>query len=392
MKLSKKLKEWQRENVIDSTVADRISQYEKQRSKPLILWAVGGMGTFTIIVGFISVIAANWMHTPDWLKLSVDLVACLVIAVALYRTINRESSKAEKPWLREILVIFYYGFTLASMALIGQTYQLGGSLAKLFLVWTVATIPLVLLGRGKFLAVLWLFGSATTYLLNVESLHDFIRTLTDSSHLTMAIFVSLYLLGPMLFILISRIPWLVRERPVAAGEISRFSWLAIIVFGWMCQFLWYEGAIYDYGEVSGYVIAICFIATAVMVYFIPALYSGEHHDTHLSMCVVMATVFLLGATAVWHRYNLELVGALSNLLYLSVLAWVALKIKSTTLFNAVTALICLRIVVIYFEVFGSMLETGIGLIIGGALTLSIAWWWFKKSDTLAQQFSLHGGQ
>lgn len=392
MKLSKKLIEWQKENVIDSTTANRITQYEKKRSKPLILWAIGGLGAFTIIVGFVSIIAANWLHTPDWVKLSVDLVACLAIAVALYRSIDREGSNTEKLWMREVLVIFYYGFTLASMALIGQTYQLGGSLAKLFLIWTIATIPLALLGRGKFLAVLWLFGSATTYLLNVETLHDFIRTLTNSRHLSMAIFVSLYLLGPLFFILISRVPWLVRERPVAASEISRFSWLAIIAFGWMCQFLWYEGAIYGYGDVSGYVIAICFIATAAMVYFIPALYSDEHSDTHLSMRVVITTVFLLGSTAIWHQYNLALVGALTNLLYLCVLAWAALKIKSTTLFNAVTALICLRIVFIYFEVFGSMLETGIGLIIGGALTLSIAWWWFKRSDALAQQFGLSGGQ
>ncbi len=390
MKLAKKLKEWQVEKIIDSTTADRIIQYEKQRSKPLVLWAIGGLGAFTIIIGLISIIAANWIGISSWVKLSADLIVCLVISVALYITINSNSGKSEKLWLREVLVIFYYGFTLASMALIGQTYQLGGSLANLFLVWTITTLPLVLLGRGRFLAVLLLFGSATTYFLNVESLNDLIKSLADSKHLTTAIIVSLYLLGPMVFMLLSRVPWLVIERPVIASAISRFSWLVIILLGWTFQFLWYEKNLHANGDVSFYVIAICFIATAIVAYFMPQMYPHESRDTQLSMRVVIVTVFILGSTAIWHHSDLELVGALTNLVYMCILAWAALKIKSTVLFNTVTALICLRILFIYFEVFGSMLETGIGLIIGGTLTLLIAWWWFKKSDALAQRLGLKG--
>lgn len=392
MKLSKKLKEWQRENIIDGATADKISQHEKQKSKPVILWAAGGLGAFAIIVGVVSVIAANWIHTPDWVKLSIDLVVCLAIAVTLYNIINREDSSTEKLWLRETLVILYYGFTLASMALIGQTYQLGGSLAKLFLVWAIATIPLVLLGRGKFLAIFWLTGSVTTYILNIHSLHDLIEWLINSRHMATAVVISMYLISPLVFILISRIPWLVKERPIAANEISRFSWLAIIILGWACQFLWYDNMPVSYTSVAKNVVVICLIATSAMVYFMPRLYPDEPPDTQLSMRVVLASVFLLGAMAIWHRSSLDLIGALTNLLYLCVLAWAALKIKSTTLFNVVTALICIRILVIYFEVFGSMLETGIGLIIGGALTLAITWWWFKKSNVLAQQFSMPGGK
>jgi uncharacterized membrane protein len=391
MKLSKKLQEWQEQSFIDNATAQKITEYEKQRAKPLILWALGGLGSFSIIVGLISVIAANWLYIPDHIKLATDLIACIVIAIALYKTIASDDKGVEKLWIREVLIIFYYGFTLASMALIGQTYQLGGSVAKLFLVWSIATIPLALLGRGKFLAVLWLIGSATTYILNIESLHDYIRSLTHSHQLTTAIFLSAYLLGPLIFLLISRIPWLVKNRAITAAEFSKFSWLAIMIFGWMSQFLWYEKIVYGHQTEALYIVGICFIATIVTTLFIPRLYSEESNDTQLSMRVILVSVFILGASGIWHQQNLDLIGALTNLLYMCVLAWAALKIKSTTLFNIVTALICIRILAIYFEVFGSMLETGIGLVFGGTLTLLIAWLWLKKSEALAQRLGLNRG-
>jgi uncharacterized membrane protein len=45
----------------------------------------------------------------------------------------------------------------------------------------------------------------------------------------------------------------------------------------------------------------------------------------------------------------------------------------------------LRLLIVYFEVFGSMLSTGLGMITGGALTLLLAWVWKRKSPQLAEQ-------
>ena len=175
MTLMKKIKEWQREDIIDDVTAKKIVDYEHSHSKPIVLWAFGGMGAFAIIVGLISVIAANWGQVPDWVKLAVDLLACLAIAAALYWNCTKHEGHEGKLWLREVLVVLYYGFTLASMALIGQTYQLGGTVEKLLLVWTLVTIPLVLLARGRFIALLWFVATAITYLMNVNELYDAFR-------------------------------------------------------------------------------------------------------------------------------------------------------------------------------------------------------------------------
>ena len=53
------------------------------------------------------------------------------------------------------------------------------------------------------------------------------------------------------------------------------------------------------------------------------------------------------------------------------------------MFNLLTALIALRVLGIYFEVFGSLLSTGVGLITGGLLTLLIGWLWRRKTGDLA---------
>jgi uncharacterized membrane protein len=61
------------------------------------------------------------------------------------------------------------------------------------------------------------------------------------------------------------------------------------------------------------------------------------------------------------------------------------------LFHALTALLALRILVVYFEVFGSLLDTGVGLVTGGLLTLLIAWFWQKKVRKLGQRAAVQTG-
>jgi uncharacterized membrane protein len=390
MRLNKKLTKWLDARLIDERTVQSILAFEKSTSRPVALWAAGGLGAFAIIIGMVSVIAANWLQTPPELKLAIDLVLCAALAFAVYKVCKNTEVTQEKLWLREILVILYFGFTLASMALIGQTYQLGGSVAKLLLVWTIATLPLVLLARGKFIAVLWVVGTAITYGLNVDALYKYTtHTLDFDRHDMEILAISLYLIGPLLFIHLSRLPWLLQHRPVFAREVSRYSWLVILMAGFFAQFLWY-------GRNLNYVPFAVFIfsgfATAATAYLVPVIYKDSSTDTHRVMRVILAVVFLLGFSACWHQSSLDVIGAFTNLAYLCVLAWATLKIGSTPLFNLMTAIISIRILFIYFEVFGSMLQTGLGLISGGLLTLLLAWLWFRKSNNLAEHLGTGSGQ
>jgi hypothetical protein len=81
------------------------------------------------------------------------------------------------------------------------------------------------------------------------------------------------------------------------------------------------------------------------------------------------------------------IGALFQIAMLVALAYRDAHLGRVRSFNTWTALIALRLLIVYFEVFGSMLDTGLGLITGGLLTLALGWAWRKKSPALARQLS-----
>jgi uncharacterized membrane protein len=85
--------------------------------------------------------------------------------------------------------------------------------------------------------------------------------------------------------------------------------------------------------------------------------------------------------------------ALVPLLHVALLgcaAFVCLEAGSVRLFNALTALVALRVLVAYFEVFGSMLDTGLGMIAGGGFTLLVVWVWRQKAPALARRLGADG--
>jgi hypothetical protein len=42
---------------------------------------------------------------------------------------------------------------------------------------------------------------------------------------------------------------------------------------------------------------------------------------------------------------------------------------------------------IYFEVFGTLLDTGVGLVLGGLLTLLVTWFWARKRRDFDRELS-----
>jgi hypothetical protein len=245
----------------------------------------------------------------------------------------------------------------------------------------------VLLGRGKFLAMLWIISTSITYILNIIELAQITNPFIFQPYLWEALIGSLAILAPLFFMLLSRIPWLLSNRPLMAQELSYYSWLVIIVEGWFSHLLWYE-TITGFTLSIQILLVICLVATTTIVTFIPKLYSTKLPDTHLAMRVTLISTFIIGAFALWYNVSNPLLGALINIAYMLMLAWVALKIQSIKIFNVMTALICIRLLFIYFEVFGSLFETGLGLVAGGLITLAVVWLWFKKSHAIATFFGL----
>ena len=84
--------------------------------------------------------------------------------------------------------------------------------------------------------------------------------------------------------------------------------------------------------------------------------------------------------------ELELVGALVFIGLWAVVAWVGYASHNARLLSAATAVIGLRVVIVYFEVFGSLMDTGLGLVTGGLLTVGLTYLWARKRREISSRF------
>jgi hypothetical protein len=151
-----------------------------------------------------------------------------------------------------------------------------------------------------------------------------------------------------------------------------------------------------YSDVDGddrltWAIAVCGLLALAVQRLLPTLYPEVSPRARTGMGLLLASFWLLLATAApFDREAIPAFGAVAQIVVLGLAAWTVLALGSVRSFNSLTGLIALRVLVMYFEVFGSMLDTGLGMISGGLLTLLLAWIWKRKSPELAERLSMEG--
>lgn len=376
MKVERKLAQWQRAGLVDAATAARIQEWERDRSRPVALYAVGGVGAVAIVLGIVAIIASNWAAIPARVKLGVDGLVAVTLAVAIVRS--------APGWLREILVIVNYGFVLASMALIGQIYHLDTGTWRALLAWSVATFPLMLVARGRFVATLWLLGLAVTH---AFVLLHWLEWLDDHAGLSRGALLNLGAfsvgVGPLIYLLASRIPWLRSERPATASVVRAVGWLGVAGLALFCATLFYSG--FSQRETATIGPLLLVGAFGGYAALLPRFEEPTSPRAVLGMRVLLVGAPALGLLALaGERGEWPLLAALLQIFWLGWMAWTALQAGHEGLFRLGVAAVCLRILGVYIEVFGSMLQTGLGLIIGGALTIALTWFWLRKSRGLAE--------
>jgi len=375
MKLERKLDQWHREGLIDDEAVRRVLDFEHGRSSPVVLYTIGGVGAVAIVLGIVAVIASNWQSIPAATKLAIDGLVAVGLAFSILRT--------SPGWLREILVIVNYGFVLASMALIGQIYHLDSGTWRALLAWTIATFPMMLIARGRFAAALWIMGLVVTHGFVLLEWIEWLDALTDFSQkaLLNAAIVTVGV-GPLVYLAGSRIGWLRRERPATASVFRAVGWLGVALLAFAAATIFYEGI----GERERVLLGplLLVIAFGAFAAVLPQLEEPLSARALLGMRVLLVGGPALGLLAVaGERGDWPLLAAVLQIACLGWMAWTALLAGHEGLFRLGVAAVCLRLLGVYIEVFGSMLQTGLGLIVGGLLTLGLTWFWLRKSQGLA---------
>ena len=384
MSVQGKLAEWQAAGVLPADVATRILAYEQRghRQRPYVLYALGGLGALAVATGVLALVASNWDAIPAGVKLGLDVLLVAGVSAGIVRAEARGSA-----WARETLLVLQYGVVLASIGLIAQVYHLGGKPYEALLAWTALTAFLMSRGRSAVLGAIWVLGLKLTYGVVLGEIGDARRMEQFAA--------SLAYLAPLVCLGLAGAPAVARARPELARVLAAFGWAELALAGSLGPLGFYA----DWGrdEPTGLLYAgfgLAAAGTAIVGARLrvdpgDAAGAGARRATQLALGAALLAAFVPFLLPHDER---PVAAALAFIAFWATAGWAAHRLRLFHLLNLATAMIGLRILIAYFEVFGSLLSTGLGLITGGLLTLGLAYVWLRKSRDFKRQLAPEPGE
>lgn len=307
MRLEKKLDCWEEQSLISSEQKKQIIEFEKNNQKPLLAIGMTLLGIFTIALGVISVVAANWDIIPPLCKIVLDLILLAGVALGTFQAWQKNKNL----WFEGGLVGLFM-LCGASIGLIGQVFQTNGSFPQWGMFWCFITLPLLVISRRKILPFLWM-GLLVCSIFNTEIFQHWLEIIF---HLVLFVrfqecwLVFLLLVGGILVWIFSALNQIMQPKHQIFTVAIFYSYLLI------------------------YGVAIAFMLMA---------YVGSY-------MFFINTYFIL------------------FLLFLGMAFW-GEHIKCPRMVNGNIAALYVLFLMIYFRLFGSLMITGIGLIINGLVII-----------------------
>ncbi|MEY4640342.1 MAG: hypothetical protein RLZZ227_336 [Pseudomonadota bacterium] len=360
MRLDNKLARWQEAGLLQAEQRSAILAYEQQHA---LGWQGGlaVLGVLAIVIGVLAIIAANWQIMPPWLKLGAHLLLNTLLALGVLR-------QWQRPVVAQLCLLAWYGLTLTCIGLMGQVFHLAGSTAGALLLWTLlSSAAVIAVGNSKLVLLPWALGTLVTLF--------FVYAEYLSPRLGSDLLLPWLLFGAMLpaifAMLAARLP-----RPQWQPLNQQALWLAgllpILTAGIVCQLWYFDEARAVVAAPSVLVATLAVAALAVALVCNSRIAVPEWLDSVgnfrlllLGACVLITLPFL------WSGIESEWIAAFSFISLWLLLGWLGHRTRSQRLVSLAIGIIALRIFIIYLEVFGSLLQTGFGLIFSGALLLGL---------------------
>jgi uncharacterized membrane protein len=375
--VEKKLVEWEKVGLIRQDQVAAISKYE--RDLPESHWVLSGLmilGVVVIGIGVISLIAANWSDIPNVAKLAVDFLMLGGIGFAIYRSSHSFGSGRSETAFNAWIVAMQIA-ALASIGLISQIYHTGGKLYQAILFWSLLVAPLSIIATKFFPPMLWmggLLGAMTWSVVDSGLFTSFFMRNAGYVAYSLTMFC-------LMIAVIARLFSRGEEWPLS--RVARF-WTAYIGIGALL-FLEFASRL---REGSGFVpmyLGLAFLAIALGGVVLGGVYNRFQR---ISM---MAMLFFFTALAhiqqIWtptsSERGAEWLVRVGLVLFTLLSAGVfAASLRAQRTFQFVLAIIGMRLLGVYFEAFGGLAATGIGLIVSGGIVIGMGWLWNKYRKTI----------
>ena len=386
MNLLKKLDSWESAGLVSEAQKQAIAAFEQRCHKPRGLMALLIISALFIGTGFISLIAANWDNISGTVKIGLDWLALGSAAgVILF------CSKKGKETAKEIWLLIYALLILGSIGLTAQVFQIQSYDLLGWFIWSLLLIPLLPWSNKPILAMAWVpvfIYSGFDLLVRQNWFSEMCRRIDRA--FDGATWIVLLILGTLAY---SGLKFRLQNSKPQIVRAWGF-WLAltlalsIVFFDVISDGGWRSGYFYDSRQgPDGSGTALIMLAATFLIWLEQKLGSGKIFGLLIGLMVF----FFAGSTLIPEsRLAHQMWGVLLTLSALGAVMAYACHTGRHQLLNWATGLAILRIFIIYLQVFGSLLLTGIGLISSGVvLLLLIAGWNHLRRGEI---FNKPGGQ
>jgi uncharacterized membrane protein len=363
--LRSKLKKWHEAGLITETQSSEIYTFEQKRKQGKLVKDLTNVGVIAILIGFISLVAANWHAIPVPVRLIGHFVLNAGLATFMLRLDETKNQVA-----KDACILGLFGLFLTFIALIGQTYQLHGELHLTLLFWLLICTPFIwVYGRTYTVIAPWLAVAVTTLYWNIGVLFED----TPNRLLLLGSLLSLYL--PPALLLFSKLRWIESFRPGFVWTFRKLGLYLPAIFANIAILLFYDST----RTVEYPIIQLALFAAGLLGIFIIFKPKNENDQQGFDLWYyLLFSGIIMMLPFGFPGVESEFLSAALFILYWAFLAWLGARINADNLSNWAIRFIILRLFIVYLEVFGSMLMTGFGLIISGVILLVI----LRKLNTI----------
>lgn len=353
----KKLQRWETAGIITADQSANIFQHEKDRKSGRFGRGLIGVALFSISIGVLSMVAANWYNISGEVKLSVHLFFNMLLAVLIFQ---------KKGIYREGAVLLLFGLTMTLIVLIGQVYQLGGSWSGALTLWMCAVTPLVFIyGERGLTGWPWMLG----FLFSSFFIFEGLNGLISGDFLMWGFAVSFGVLAVGSLTLFQ--DW----RPVYADIFIKTGCTLMVSGASLMSLQWYMPHWFG-GLSSSYAYLFIIVVIAQALYAtIYGFYKDQPERKILAIYVFGCSMsILLPFVFPWLGSLGD--GVISSLHF--IVFWlfsgiIGQMLGWQRLVTLAIIMMTIRIFIGYVELFGDLFSTGTGLIIGGVVMLSMIW-------------------
>lgn len=363
MSLDSRLNSWVEAGLIDLPTADRIRRHESAQERPVLRWALAGLGLFAVVLGIILLISANWDLIPHGVKLAGHMALLLGAALAHWHWKQRG-----RLWPAEGALFLFSGLVLAGIALQSQVYQLTGPVWHALLLWLLLAGPALLLsGETRLTATgfcsLALIGPAAMVIDTIDD-GGWWRLAHGAAMAVPALFVALALL-------------IDRRRPGFALALRESGIVLLLTGAGIVHFAWASHITAE--QAADNLVRLLPAAAACLGTLALAWRRADIPRAILLPLLLGPPLLFAAALCLPHPDGMasRMIGIALYMALWSAIARGAAVSGWSSLFAVAIAAIALRIFIVYIELFGSLAATGSGLVVGGLLLVGLSWLWHR---------------